>query len=116
MGAIGSSSRAGGGGASGCLATLRFALDSFGRGAGKKGGSASYRDLARRVGFFANLRSGIFRRKNVPTHILEHFADLVKNGTYDGNIDGIINSCDEDVGESLDVDMGKYLMEVSALV
>ena len=99
-----------------CLATLRFALDSFGRGAGKKGGSAAYRDLARRLGFFANLVSGLFHRKSVPTDILERFAGLVKNGTYDEDIDGIINSCDEDVGESLDVDMDKYLMEVSALV
>ena len=52
----------------------------------------------------------------MPTHILERFADLVKSGTYDEDIDGIINSCDEDVGESLDVDMDKYLVEASALV
>ena len=96
-----------------CMATLQ---EWFGRTAGGRGGAAAYRDLARRLGFMANLTSGIFARKNVDVDILERFVGLVKNGTYDEDIEGLINSCDEDVGEAAEVDMDNYLMEVCALV
>lgn len=99
-----------------CLLTLKVALSTFGRCAGKKGGSAAFRDLARRIAFFVNLSSGVFARKNVASAILARFEGLVKNGTYDEDIDGLINSCDEDVGEAQEADMDKYLVEVCTLV
>lgn len=96
-----------------CLVTLQAALDAAS--AGRRFTTAMYRALSRRVAFFIGVRSGVLARKSVSSAVADRYQAMVLDGTYDEDIDGLVESCDEDVGTTAG-DMDKYLAEVSSLV